>query len=274
MTATRTRPALLVLGGLLAFGLTIGFAIHIGGWTIGRVHHDEHRVLSGPVSALQVDAGTADVAIVAGSGRDVTIDSRGEGAFHVPRLQVNVEGSHVSVSGGCDVVSFGPCRTSVILHVPPDVPVTVDGHSGDLMASGMSAPVKLQTSSGDVSADGLTGGADLRTGSGDVTAGGLTGTVKLRSSSGDVSAADLDARRVWASTNSGDVTLEFTAAPDRVDALGNSGDMNVVVPPGSGRYHVITDTNSGSTNAIPDSPRATRLIHVRTNSGDVSVNYG
>ena len=98
--------------------------------------------------------------------------------------------------------------------------------------------------------------------------------MRLRSSSGDVSAADLGARRVSASTNSGDVTLEFTAAPDRVDALGHSGDMQVIVPPGSGPYHVITDTNSGDTNAIPDSARATRLIHVRTNSGDASVAYG
>jgi hypothetical protein len=273
MTATRTRPTLLALGGLLAVGLTIGFAIHIGGWTIGRVHHDEHRVLSGPISSLQVDAGTGDVNIVAGRGRDVTIDSRAEGTFHVPELRVNVEGSHVSLSGGCDVVGLGPCQATVVLHVPADVPVKVDGHSGDLTASGMSAPVKLHTSSGNVSADGLTGEADLRTGSGDVSAGALTGTVKLRSSSGDVSAVDLDARRVLASTNSGDVKLVFTAAPDRVDALGHSGDMTVVVAPGSGPYHVVADTNSGDTNTIPDTARATRLIHARTNSGDVVVGY-
>jgi hypothetical protein len=37
---------------------------------------------------------------------------------------------------------------------------------------------------------------------------------------------------------------------------------------------VIADTNSGDTNVIPDSARATRLIHVRTNSGDVTVAYG
>lgn len=273
MTATRTRPALLALGGLLALGLTIAFAIQIGGWTIGRVHHDEHRVLAGPISSLRVDAGTGDVSVVAGGGRDVTIDSRAEGAFHVPKLKVSVEGSHVSVSGGCDVAGFGACRTTVVLHVPPDVPVSVDGHSGDLVASGMSSPVKLHTSSGDVSADGLTGGADLRTASGDVNASGLTGPVRLESTSGDVSATDLEARRVSAGTNSGDVTLEFTAAPDRVDALGHSGDMNIILPPGSGPYHVVADTNSGDTSVLPDSARATRLIHARTNSGDVSVGY-
>jgi hypothetical protein len=66
----------------------------------------------------------------------------------------------------------------------------------------------------------------------------------------------------------------FAAAPDRVDALGHSGDMNVVVPPGSGPYDVVTDTNSGSTNAFPGSHDARRTIHVRTNSGDVNVAYG
>jgi hypothetical protein len=271
MTATRTRPALLALGGLLATGLTILFAISIGGWTIGRVHHDEHRVLAGPISSLHVDAGRGEVAIVAGDGPDVTIDSRAEGAFHVPKLKLSVDGSHVSVSGGCGVGTFGPCQTSVVLNVPPDVPVTVDGHSGDLTASGMTAPVTLHTSSGDVSADGLTGGADLRTGSGDVTASGVTGSVTLRSTSGDVAAAALDSRHVSASTNSGDVTLEFSAPPDRVDALGHSGDIAVLVPHGA--YHVVADTNSGDKHVIPDSARATRLIHARTNSGDVNVEY-
>jgi hypothetical protein len=273
-TASPARPALLTIGGLIALGLTIGFAIHIGGWTIGRVHHDEHRVVPGPISSLQVDAGSGDVQIVAGSGRDVTIDSRAEGAFHVPKLRLDIRGTHVGVSGGCDDVTLGPCRTTITMHVPPDVRVSVDGGSADLTAIGMTAPVRLHTASGDVTADGLTGGADLQTASGDVGASRLAGPVSLKSSSGDVSGADLDARHVTASTNSGDVSLTFATAPDRVQVLGHSGDMNVVVPPGSGPYDVVTSTNSGSTNAFPGSRDARRSIEVRTNSGDINLAMG
>jgi len=274
MTTSPARPALLTIGGLIALGLTIGFPIHIGSWTIGRVHHDEHRVVPGPISSLQVDAGSGDVHIVAGSGPDVTIDSRAEGAFHVPKLRLDIQGTHVSVNGGCDAVTLGPCRTSIVMHVPPAVRVSVDGGSAELSASGMSAHVRLHTASGDVTADGLTGGADLQTASGDVAGSNLAGQVSLKSSSCDVSAADLKSRRVAARTNSGDISLVFATAPDRVEALGHSGDMNVVVPPGSGPYDVVTDTNSGSTNAFPGSRDARRSIHVRTNSGDVNVAFG
>jgi hypothetical protein len=221
-----------------------------------------------------VDARTSDVAVVAGSGPDVTIDTHAEGAFHVPKLRLDIQGTHVHVSGGCDDVTLGPCRTTLVMHVPAAVPVSVDGGSAELSASGMTAHVRLHTSSGDVTAEGLTGGADLRTASGDVGARGLAGAVSLKSSSGDVSADGLQSRRVTASTSSGDVSLTFAATPDHVEALGHSGDMNVVVPPGSGPYDVVTSTSSGSTNAFPGSRGARRSIEVRTNSGDINLAYG
>jgi hypothetical protein len=235
--ARRERAIMLAVGGLLAAGLTIAFAIQVGLWTIGTASHSGHRVLAGPFKALRIDSGMGDVRLVAGSGRDVTIDSHAEATLRVPRLAVSAEGSHVRVSGGCPAFALGPCHTTTVVHVPPGVPVQVRAASGDISASGLSARVRLVTSSGDVSAD------------------------------------DLTASRVTASSNSGDVALEFTAPPRAVTVRGHSGDVHVVVPASGGPYDVDAETTSGSVadDGVAKSARSDRVITAHTNSGDVTV---
>jgi DUF4097 and DUF4098 domain-containing protein YvlB len=273
MTVRQQRGAALLVGCLLGLVFAACAAFQIAGWTIGAVERTTHQVIPGPVGVLRVDAGAGDILVVPASGDDVRIDSTAKGALHRPRMSAVKEGMTVRMNGNCPAISFGPCRASIVLHVPAGTRIEVRSGSGDLTASGISGPVRMETGSGDVNATGLTGDADLRTSSGDVNARGLGGTITLRSASGDINAAELAAGTATAVTSSGDVELGFRLAPRDVDAATASGDVDVSLPRGQ-TYRVAADTGSGDRDAIAEDPASPRIVRARTSSGDVTVGYG
>jgi hypothetical protein len=274
MTARQQRGAALLVGGLLALIFCAIAAVQVAGWTVGAVERTSHQVIPGPVREVSVEAGSGTIFVVPTSGDDVRIDSTVKGSLHTPRLWAIKQGVDVRLDGNCPEFSFGPCRASIVIHVPVDTIVDVRSGSGDLTASGLDGPVRLETGSGDVHATALNGDADLRTSSGDVSVRSLRGAATLKTASGDVEAEDLSTARLQAVTSSGDVELDFLTAPDDVDAATASGDVRVVVPRGEG-YRVEADTGSGDSHPnVPTDPDATRVIRARTSSGDVSVGYG
>ena len=275
MTAARAERGLaLLVGGGLAAILMIWGAIHVAGWTLGTASRSEHRVIPGPVSALRIEnAGRGDVVVEAGSGPDVTVDGEARGSFRAPRLRVDVNGSDVSVHGGCGPVLFGRCRATVTVHVPPDTPVEVSSR-GDVSAFGLSGPVQLTTTSGDVTAGDASGPVQLHSASGDVSVHDVSGTASLDASSGDVEGGDLSSATVTARTGSGDIDLVFATAPASADAETGSGDVNLLVPR-SARYAVDAETSSGDrVIGVPTSTRSAHALRVRAGSGDITVLAG
>jgi DUF4097 and DUF4098 domain-containing protein YvlB len=274
MTLRRQRGGALLVGCLLGLVFAVIAAVQIAAWTVGAVERTTHQVIPGPVGVLQVDAGAGDILVVPTSGSDVRIDSTAKGALHTPRLRAVKDGLMVRMNGDCPAISFGPCRASIVLHVPRGTKVDVRSGSGDLTASGITGPVRMETGSGDVNATGLTGGAELRTSSGDVSAHSLGGDVTLRTASGDLTGEDLAAGTVQAVTSSGDVDLGFRLPPRDVDAATASGDVNVALPFGQA-YRVEADTGSGQSEiGVKTDPTSTRIVRARTSSGDAIVSYG
>jgi Putative adhesin len=277
MTATRAERglALLVGGGLAAIFVLWG-ALHVAGWTLGTAAHTDHRVIHGPVSLLRIHShGAGDVVVEAAPGPDATVDSVARGAFRSPRLHVDVNGSSVSVRGGCGPVLFDRCQASVTVRVPSGTTVDVSSDSGDVTASGLTGLARLTTSSGDVSASELSGPAVLHTASGDIQVHDLSGaTASLEASSGDVAGEDLSSGTVRARTGSGDVDLVFATPPDRADAEAGSGDVNLLVPR-SAFYSVDAATSSGDrVISVPTARHATHVLSARAGSGDVTVLAG
>jgi hypothetical protein len=276
VTATRTERGLaLLVGGGLAVIFIVWGALHVAGWTLGTASRSRHQVIPRPAGALRIAANIrGDVAVEAGPGPDVTVDTDARGGFRAPGVRVDVSGSTISVDGGCGSVFFDRCHASVTVRVPPGTPVQVSSGSGDVSASGLSGRVQVAASSGDLSVSDLSGHTDLSTGSGDVDAQGLSGTASLETSSGDIEATGLRSGTVRARTGSGDVDLFFSAAPAGVDADTGSGDVSVLVPRG-GPYNVDAETSSGDrvVNVATDS-QAGKVLRARTGSGDVSVLYG
>jgi hypothetical protein len=277
MSLRAQRGLALVVGGFLALMFSAIAAVQVAGWTIGTVERTNHQVIPGPVSKLTVDAGEGgDITVVRElSGMPlVTIDSTVEGSIHAPVLRAVKEGDEVRIDGNCPHISFGPCHARIVIRVPQDTDVDVSSGSGDVTASGLAGPVKLETGSGDVNATGLTGDADLHTSSGDVNVRGLRGDTSLRTGSGDINAEDLASDDAVADTASGDVELEFSLAPELVDASTASGDVSISVPEGEA-YRVEADPGSGDLHPnLRTDPASKRIIRAQSSSGDVTVGYG
>jgi DUF4097 and DUF4098 domain-containing protein YvlB len=274
MTVRQQRGGALLVGGLLALIFSSIAAVQVAGWTVGAVERTSHQVIPGPVREVTVTAGAGEILVVPTSRPEVRVDSSVKGSLHTPRLRAIKEGLAVRLDGNCPAISFGPCRASIVIHVPPDTVVDVRSGSGDLTASGLNGPVRLETGSGDVHATALNGDADLRTSSGDVSVRSLRGRTSLKTASGDVEAEDLGSEQVQAVTSSGDVELNFGTSPRDVDAATASGDVRVVVPRGAA-YRVEADTGSGESDiGVRTDPESTRIVRARTSSGDASVLYG
>jgi DUF4097 and DUF4098 domain-containing protein YvlB len=258
MTARTDRRIALSVGIVLAAIFIVCSATSVAGWTIGSTEKTNHEVIPGPVKTLTLDANSGDVTLVASDTDDVVVDSHARGQLHTPTLKVRPEGTHLTVTGGCPNISFGDCSAEIIVRVPANTAVDVDAGSGDIHAQDLSGNVRLRSASGDVSADDLHGFS-----------------VQLKSASGDITASHVRAGTVSARTASGDVTLQLSSVPEGVEARTNSGDVAVLVPPGSEMYRVDADTNSGDkTVGVATSSRASHAISAHTNSGDVVVDYG
>jgi hypothetical protein len=276
MTARRQRGTWLLIGGALAVLFSAIAAVQVAGWTVGAVERTNHQVIPGPVSKLTVEGGTGGDITVMRELSDrpvVTVDSTVKGSIHAPVLRAVKDGATVRINGNCPYISFGPCDARIVIRVPAGTEVDVHTGSGDVTANGLAGPIKLETGSGDVNAVGLSGPADLHTSSGDVNVRALRGNARLRTSSGDVNAEDLDVRNLRADTAAGDVELDFSVAPELVDASTASGDVDVGVPE-HGIYRVEADPGTGDPHInVKTDPAATRIIRAQTASGDVTVGY-
>ena len=128
------------------------------------------------------------------------------------------------------------CKADLDLAIPFDADVVVQGDSGDIFA------------------DRLAGHLDLTTDSGDVTGRDLYPTV------------------LKATTDAGNVDLEFATQPVSVRANSDSGDVEVTVPAG-GEYRVDASTDAGdvTVQGILRNDHAGRSITATADAGDVTV---
>jgi DUF4097 and DUF4098 domain-containing protein YvlB len=132
--------------------------------------------------------------------------------------------------------------------------------------------VKAVSDSGKVTLRNLSGDVDAASDSGAIEADGLTGKQAVaKTDSGAVTLA-FTARpgKVETSTDSGAITLAFAAPPDRVETSTDSGETVVRVP--EGPYNVVSTTDSGNErlDTVHD-PSAPRSLILTSDSGDIEV---
>jgi len=95
-------------------------------------------------------------------------------------------------------------------------------------------------------------------------------TVALQTGSGDVDAR-VNADTVNATSTSGEMNVRLGAAPSRLTATSESGDIEIRVPKGQ-PYAVDAQTTSGDSDIyVTDQPSADHRLQVRTVSGDIEV---
>lgn len=157
---------------------------------------------------------------------------------------------------GCGSIGFRTCQSSAVLTVPPTAELSVHADSGNVTATGLTGPVDLDIDSGNADIEDL-GGA-------------LSATVD----SGNINGVRLSSPRIKVEVDSGNVDLEFAAAPGRVDIDGDSSDLTVRVPEGSGAYSVVAQTDSGRrTVEVPTDATSARHINLTNDSGNVTIGY-
>ncbi|MEO3875687.1 DUF4097 family beta strand repeat-containing protein [Nonomuraea sp. B12E4] len=106
--------------------------------------------------------------------------------------------------------------------------------------------------------------------SGSVTLRDVSGDVDAASDSGKIDGSGLAGGRVVTKTDSGAITLAFTAQPDKVETSTDSGNTEVRVP--EGPYNIAAKSDSGHKEInAPHDAAASRSITLSSDSGAIKV---
>jgi hypothetical protein len=189
------------------------------------------------IERVVIRAATGHVNLEGTEAPRVTVRQKLQWLWRRPNVRTSVHGSVLSVSARCP--QTGPinrCKADLDLAIPFDADVVVRGDSGDIAAER------------------------------------LAGHLQLTTDSGNVNGRDLNPITVRATTDAGNVKLDFTTQPVAVSANSNSGNVLVTVPAG-GEYRVDATTNAGdvTVEGILRNDRALRSISATADAGDVTV---
>lgn len=241
----------------VAAGVVAGGTVLLGALSVAAgllVETDiSTRAFTGPVTALQVEVDTGNVNIRTGDATSVT--TRVHHAFYNPEPTAELVGGILKVEGNCSGGTFviGTCDVDVDVVVPAGTEVVARSDTGDLEVIGVTGGVVAHTSTGDIDVQGIGGATLLTTNTGDINGEDLAGPSHARS---DV----------------GDLDLNFSAAPESLNASTNTGDVLVTVPNDGTRYQVTADSSGGDSKVqVPTDLDSTRHARLRSDIGDVTI---
>ncbi|MEW2353024.1 DUF4097 family beta strand repeat-containing protein [Spirillospora sp. NPDC029432] len=168
-----------------------------------------------------------------------------------PTATWKLTGDRLTLATDCGAL-IGGCAVRYQVLVPRSLALNIEGDNGRVSATGLSAALGIRTANGTITVTDATGPLDLRT------------------ENGEVRSASTRAERVSATTQNGQVTLAFAAAPRQVAVTTENGEVDITVPRTA--YKVTTTTDSGDVRAdIPQDATAPRSITARTDSGAITL---
>jgi DUF4097 and DUF4098 domain-containing protein YvlB len=189
------------------------------------------------IEHVVVRADTGNVDLHGTQSPRVTVRGDLRWMWRKPRLSTHVSGSTLFVSAECPTsTTLNRCKADLDLAIPFDADVVVRGDSGDISAES------------------------------------LAGHLQLTTDSGDVEGRKLNPTTVTATTDAGNVDLDFSTEPVSIRANSDSGDVDVTVPAG-GEYRVDATTEAGdvAVEGILRNDHAGRTIRATADAGDVTV---
>ncbi|MGW1865345.1 DUF4097 family beta strand repeat-containing protein [Streptomyces mauvecolor] len=257
----RHRTAWIAVAVIGALGVVAPFTISLMADAVSTTARYESPDNGRPhaVSAIEVDAGAAQITVTTGAAGQVTMGGELTWAMKRPKIEQTWDGDTLKVRTRCDgfVDEFlQNCQVDLKLTVPAGIRLKVKSGSG---------PVKVRD---------LTGPVDLQGGSGSMKLYGLKGMVRADVGSGEIQASQLSSPEADLTSGSGSVDAQFAAAPQRVKVWTGSGSASVTVPDGA-RYRIAGDSRSGARSIqkeLVDS-NSGRILDVSSGSGSVTVGY-
>lgn len=234
MPVVSTTPRIVLLVALILLGVC-GVAYAVDAAVTNRATIT--RTIPRHVDRVVVDASAGNVHLRGGEGSRVVVREQREWIWSKPRVRTRLTGSTLLVSGACP--SSGPvnrCTIDLTLTIPFDADVKVTADAGD------------------------------------VTAERLAGHLELDTAAGDVVGRLLNPVSVHATTDAGDIALDFTTQPVSVSALSDAGNVEVSLPRG-GEYRLDATTSAGDVEVagVLRNDRSLRSIVATTTAGDVRV---
>jgi putative adhesin len=274
-----TAPLPMTTGRRVALLLGLPVALAVIGWTgltavayAGQASYPVRLAVPVHGSTVSLSAGAGDVRVTQAPGSQLNLT----GTAHYSVIQSTVTWhntrSGVIVTPRCHFVA-GNCSFDFHAVVPEGKQALISTGSGNVTLASLSGPVIAGTGSGDIRAENLPDAVSMQTGSGDISGATVSGAkVTLKTGSGDISITGLTGAHVIASAGSGDITLTFTKVPDRVRVDNGSGNVTLVLPPGSTPYQVNANTDSGGrVVTVPTNLASPHVITISDGSGNISI---
>lgn len=240
-------------------GLIVAAAMVVEGGSSLATHmaHDQRslqRALPAQLTRLDVDL-PGHVTIQGNAGATPVAIQTVHTGLTAPRVDFEATSGSVRYIADCRWFD-DRCSVDARLIVNPDVPVTV------------------RSSSGGVTLRALRGPAELVSDSGNIAVSDTTGDLALRTDFGNIRAVEVGAGRLVGRSDSGNVSVTMAVAPQQVTLRTDSGNVELVLPEGPETYRIDATTDSGATEVlVRTDPTSTRVITLRSDSGNVSVRY-
>jgi hypothetical protein len=255
-----SRPPRLTTGRIAALVIGVPISLTVIAWgaltVVALLSLDSfpfHRSFSPAASQLSVAVDSGDLTLVASGDSQVHLTGVAHYGLVRPTVDVTTTAAGVSVTVHCPWFVASECSVDLTVAIPSRLEVTASTDTGNLTSNGLD-DLSLQTDTGDLQ---VNGGA---------------GFLHLSSRTGDITGTAIDAPRVTASDQTGDVSLDFAQAPTNVSAQDQTGDVTVTLPAGGMAYAVSAHTQIGDTNVdVPTDPASTSEISASTSTGDVTV---
>ncbi|MEH3138677.1 MAG: DUF4097 family beta strand repeat-containing protein [Mycobacterium kyogaense] len=267
---TAIRSLLIVAAAVLVVGTVASLGVTAWGVSSFRIVADS-AALPATLRSVTIDTGSVPVVVRISSDREAT----------TPRVDMRMVNS---VRAGSDPLSVAADGTSAR--------VTIDAEPSALLNWGRASQITVvlppdqarrttvttQQDTGVVMLEADIDRLVARTRDGGVVLGGAARDVDITAQNGDIDtrAAMSVSDTFRATTQSGDIDVEFSAAPKTLAATTENGDVTVALPP-PGPYVVDATTGQswGSTVVrVPQTrdPRgAASTVSVRSETGDVTV---
>jgi hypothetical protein len=269
--------------------------------------HGNETILDRTTTGEQfvLDAGSADVELIRGSGSDIRIEAIRDGGNSDDYQVVIEEAGNVVRVSHTAAPCFFFCNRSLSYRItlPAEIATTVQTLSGDVIAEDLANPVTMRTTSGDIEMRGMSGtfqanstsgditledgnlaSARIETTSGDVQLAGASNTIQIRTVSGNIELQDVRNGQLDLTTISGDIEFDGSIAGNTLSHLDTvSGsvhlhfpdDSNITVDASSVSGAVATDFAISGVQeehvlrgAIGD---GTTPLTIKTTSGDVDI---
>lgn len=279
------RDILIVAGVLLALGITFSILQNSV-----RFLDDDDFTADGVESAdIAVDDGDININAreSAGSTRSATVETQVRYFLRKPDVRFEDEETEARVRTSCEWPSN--CDIDVSADVPRGTDATLRTDAGDLTVAGPAGVVDARTTDGSITVDGglrdvrvavadgeisvanVAGAVRAEVTNGDLDLASLSGPLRIRTAEGELSGADLTSTDAEIESGTGNVDLEFTGTPERVEIDIGAGNLTLTVPRGSYRLDESRGAGSIDTEGITQDPEAPNRIAIRSGEGNVTI---